>query len=252
MWDFAVTESHQVNVAQSLRKVLALARTQKAFGKAWRESREDWVGAHAPGYQADVPQGADPLTPPSLSALLGKLLSDDTVIVDETVTSAEYVWKHTGRTQAGTYYGSPGSSLGWGLGAALGHKLGKPRQPLVCVTGDGSFVFGVPSSLYITAARYRVPFLTVIYNNSGWAAVKMSTRRVYGEAGSAHKHNAYHHEFGPTRDLEQVAGAFGCFAAKAETAQEFEQAFQEAQAAMEEGRPAVINALLSREAPEPL
>jgi thiamine pyrophosphate-dependent acetolactate synthase large subunit-like protein len=92
----------------------------------------------------------------------------------------------------------------------------------------------------------------VIYNNSAWAAVKMSTRRVYGDEGSAARSNAYFHELGPTGQLHQVAGAFGCFAAKAETVEEFESAFRAAQAELENGRPAVINAILSTSSPEPM
>ena len=32
---------------------------------------------------------------------------------------------------------------------------------------DGSFMFGVPSSVYWMSRRYEAPFLTVILNNKG-------------------------------------------------------------------------------------
>jgi thiamine pyrophosphate-dependent acetolactate synthase large subunit-like protein len=67
-------------------------------------------------------------------------------------------------------YTSGGSSLGWGLGAAIGAHCGYAATQTmndltVLVTGDGSFLFGVPASAFWIARRYQTPFLTIILNN---------------------------------------------------------------------------------------
>ena len=58
---------------------------------------------------------------------------------------------------------SGGSSLGWALGAAVGASIagraadgGLPLHELiVAIVGDGSFMFGVPSSAYWMARKYE-------------------------------------------------------------------------------------------------
>ena len=127
----------------------------------------------------------------------------------------------------------------------MGFKLARPEAEVVWLVGDGSYFFSVPSSLYMTAMRYGVPFLTVIYNNQGWNAVKMATERVYGTTGVAAQTGQYLHELAPIGHLEQVAGAFGCFAAEVDSLDALQDAFSEGRKAVAAGRPAVINALLS-------
>jgi hypothetical protein len=50
---------------------------------------------------------------------------------------------------------------------------------IVAIVGDGSFLFGVPSSAFWMARRYNTPFLTIIINNGGWKAPKLSLLGVY-------------------------------------------------------------------------
>ena len=47
------------------------------------------------------------------------------------------------------------------------------------MTGDGSYIFSVPSSVHWMAARYRTPFLQVVFNNGGWRAPRFSTLAVH-------------------------------------------------------------------------
>ena len=47
-------------------------------------------------------------------------------------------------------------------GAAVGAKLAAPDATVLAVTGDGSYLFSVPSSVHWMAARYRTPFVQVV------------------------------------------------------------------------------------------
>ena len=60
--------------------------------------------------------------------------------------------------------------LGWGLGAAIGMKLGAPDATVIAAEGDGSYMFCAPTACHFTAQKYRIPILTVIYNNQVWNA----------------------------------------------------------------------------------
>jgi acetolactate synthase-1/2/3 large subunit len=79
----------------------------------------------------------------------------------------------------GSYFANGGSGLGWSINAAIGIKLAKPDADVITIVGDGSYVFGVPSSTYWVAATYQVPQLTIVINNGGWNAPKASTLLVH-------------------------------------------------------------------------
>ena len=78
----------------------------------------------------------------------------------------------------------------------------------MCLTGDGSFLFGVPSSAQWVARRYGTPSLTIIYDNRGWAAPKFSTLQVHPD-GAAAQADDFHVSFEPEVDLPGVARAAG-------------------------------------------
>ncbi|KAJ6498297.1 thiamine pyrophosphate enzyme, N-terminal TPP binding domain-containing protein [Mycena vulgaris] len=98
-----------------------------------------------------------------------------TLVLNEGITNYATVWEHMRTEAPGGQITSGGSSLGWSLAAAVGaHMGGKDYELIVSIVGDGSFMFGVPSSAYWIARRYETPFLTIVLNNGGWKAPKMS------------------------------------------------------------------------------
>lgn len=79
---------------------------------------------------------------------------------------------------------SGGSSLGWGFPASIGAMLGLAASDaggklVVAIVGDGSFLFGVPSSSFWIARRYETPFLTIILSNGGWQSPNLSMLGVH-------------------------------------------------------------------------
>src|SRR5258708_30570637 len=88
------------------------------------------------------------------------------------------------RTQAGTLVGLAGGGLGFSGGMALGLKLAMPERTIVQIVGDGTFYFSNPQSTLAVSRQYKLPVLTVVLDNTGWAAVKEATLPVYhdGEA----------------------------------------------------------------------
>ncbi len=56
--------------------------------------------------------------------------------------------------------------LGWGLPASLGIRLAMRDRRVICVLGDGGFMFG-PQALW-TAAKYRIPVFTLVLNNRAY------------------------------------------------------------------------------------
>ncbi|KAJ7334301.1 thiamine diphosphate-binding protein [Mycena albidolilacea] len=99
-----------------------------------------------------------------------------TLVLNEGITNYAVVWNHMRTEAPGGQMTSGGSSLGWSLAAAVGAHMGagKNYELIVSIVGDGSFLFCVPSSAYWIARRYETPFLTIVLNNGGWKAPKMS------------------------------------------------------------------------------
>ncbi|GAM43943.1 hypothetical protein TCE0_060r19168 [Talaromyces pinophilus] len=133
-----------------------------------------------------------PSTVDYLLHTLRSVVPDDTYFVSDSVTNQVLLSEQLRFTRPGSHLTKGGSGLGWAGGAAIGVKLAtklydltdrpniKPKdsndsgeEPLVCmITGDGSFVFSVPTAVYWASHRHDCPFLTIVLNNGGWRATR--------------------------------------------------------------------------------
>ena len=140
--------------------------------------------------------------------------------------------------------GSGASSLGWAGGGAVGAKLAAPDRTVVCLVGDGCYLFGVPSVAQWVSRRYQAPALTVICNNRGWRAPKNSTLAVHPD-GAAAAADDFNVSFEPAADLPGIAAAAGgAFAVNVTDPAELPGVLKQALAAVHSGRSAVVAAHL--------
>ena len=65
-----------------------------------------------------------------------------------------------------------GVALGYAFPAAIGAKIACPEKPVVCFSGDGGFLMGMPE--LATAVRYGIPLVTVVVNDQALTAIKGS------------------------------------------------------------------------------
>jgi acetolactate synthase-1/2/3 large subunit len=63
------------------------------------------------------------------------------------------------------------SGMGFGLPAALAAKMINPRSKVVCVTGDGGFL--MMAGEIITALRYNLPVITVVFSDGELNLIKL-------------------------------------------------------------------------------
>ncbi len=156
------------------------------------------------------------------------------------------VTQHAGRRKPGTYFVSGGGSLGWNGGAAIGAKLARPDALICSFTGDGTYMFTIPSTVHWIARRYGTPFLQVIFNNQGWRAPRFSALGVHPD-GFASRAADLDIRFEPPPDYSGIAAAAG--GAHAEIVRkpaELGPALQRALKAIADGRCAVVDAWLPR------
>ncbi len=110
-------------------------------------------------------------------------------------------------------------TMGYGYGAAIGAKLAYPEKRVVHFTGDGSFHMNMNE--LCTAVSYRVPVITVIFNNSVLGMVRQWQGAFYDRRFSSSE---------PERitNYKAVAEGFGGHGFKCTTPAEFEAAMKEA------------------------
>ncbi|KAH6897066.1 acetolactate synthase [Thelonectria olida] len=134
--------------------------------------------------------------------------------LNESTTNLGNVADHLGHNTPLALIGSGGGSLGWYSGAAIGAFMGLQTQGrddmLIAFTGDGTWLFGVPSCAYWMAKRYNTPFLTIIWNNGGWASPKNACLRLHGElAGQKNLSNDLRVALTPSPSFGKIAEGAG-------------------------------------------
>ena len=64
--------------------------------------------------------------------------------------------------------------MGWAIGAAVGIARGNPRCPVVCITGDGSYLMS--GQEITTAVDEKLPVIFVILNDHAYGMVMHGQR----------------------------------------------------------------------------
>jgi acetolactate synthase-1/2/3 large subunit len=174
-----------------------------------------------------------------LAHCLDRARDEQTVFVNEYDLSL----RHITLDRPGMQFGhSTAGHLGWGVGAALGIKLGAPDQTVVAVVGDGSYIFSVPSACHLASATLGLPTLTIIANNGGWGAVHRAVVGVHPEGWSMRTREMPFVRFGMQPAYEMFAQACGGYGEALSDPKELPAALARAlRAVREERRQAVLN-----------
>ncbi len=126
--------------------------------------------------------------------------------------------------------------LGVGVCYAIAVKLAKPDKSVVCISGDGSFLFNVQE--LETAVRLNLPITIIIANNCAWGMLK------------TYQKNNLSKRFCdvdlPSINYAEVAKSFGCYGEKIEDPEEFLPALKRA---MDSKKPSVIDISIAFESP---
>lgn len=188
-------------------------------------------------------KGQNPIHPIWVSKCLGDLMDDKTILVSEAVTSplAEVIPLN----RPGSFFNTPPAGhLGWGVGAAIGAKLGAPDATVIAAAGDGAYIFAAPTACHFSAQKYAIPFLTVIYNNQAWNASINSTRELYPNGTAEKTGNFPGCDLTPSPKFELTAQACGAYAERVEDPEELPRALQRAlKAVKEERRHALVHVI---------
>ncbi len=132
-----------------------------------------------------------------------------------------------------TFLSSGGlGTMGYGLGACIGAKLGRPDKTVINIAGDGCFRMNMQE--LATAGRYNIPIVEVVINNQVLGMVRQWQTLFYGHRYSQTILN-------DEVDYCKVAEALGCVAYKVTKKEEALPAIKEAIAG---GKPALIEVVI--------
>ena len=125
-------------------------------------------------------------------------------------------------------------TLGSGFPTALGAKVANPDKPVVAITGDGGFMFGVQE--LSTAVQFNIGVVTLVFNNNAYGNVRRDQReRFEGRVVASDLVNP---------DFVKLAESFGVAAARVTAPDQFKAALEKA---LSHGGPYLISVEVTRD-----
>jgi acetolactate synthase I/II/III large subunit len=185
-----------------------------------------------------------PLIADRLTHEIAQFADQDAIIVHEagSVTLHGFDFNPLGGRELFFYYGA---HLGSGVGMSAGVKLARPNQQVICLVGDGSFIFG-PTALW-NMARLQLPVIVVVYNNHAYSGPHS---RVIANVpgGRMVQTGQFVHDYlgSPDMDMASIAKGFGVAGEVVTSPAQLREALKRARTHTVEGKPYLLDVQVAR------
>jgi acetolactate synthase I/II/III large subunit len=182
--------------------------------------------------RAQAPSGA--ITLAGLAAVVGALLPEDAIVVDESNTSGRGMMAATRGAPPHDWLTNTGGSIGIALPLAVGAAVACPDRKVLCLSADGSAMYTL-QALW-TMAREGLKVTTVIFANRDYAVLKREFS--YLGVGNPGQRALDMFEIGrPSLDWVRLAKGMGVPGTRVTSLEDFARALQEG---FESGGPSLI------------
>jgi benzoylformate decarboxylase len=215
-------------LTEAVRAARTAVEAERSVKRLVHAKAEGVVSLHKLNAMADALAERHPIHPLALMQTIGRLLPDDAVVIDETISSGMGLRRFLKSDDAQSFFGLRGGGIGWGLPAAIGVKLALPDRPVVALIGDGSAMYTI-QGLW-TAAHENLRMVFVIINNYSYRILKQRTNAMKGLAAQHDNYVAMDLD-NPRIDFVSVARGLGLTAHKAATLLDLSDLLQAALAA---------------------
>ena len=198
-------------------------------------NHDEWI-AHIERMKDMYPLRYDKsvLTGPFIVQTIDELTKGDAIIVTEVGQHQMWAAQYYEYRHPRTLLTSGGlGTMGYGLGAAIGAKMGCRDKTVINIAGDGCFRMNMNE--IATATRYNIPVIQVVVNNHVLGMVRQWQTLFYGKRYSQTVLN-------DAVDFVKIAEAMGARAYKVTKKEELEPVLREA---MELNIPVVIDCQIS-------
>ena len=163
---------------------------------------------------------SEAIMPQAVVEKISELVDDETIVVTDVGQHQMWAAQFFKARRPRQFLTSGGlGTMGYGLPAAIGAKLAKPKQRVVLFTGDGSIMMNCQE--FATAADYDVDVKVIVLHNHTLGMVSQWQRMFYNE------HYSQSTLKGKT-DLVKLAEAMGCQAIRIDKKEELEDKLKEA------------------------
>ncbi|MBN9647184.1 biosynthetic-type acetolactate synthase large subunit [Terrisporobacter glycolicus] len=204
----------EVNLVGDLSSLL-----KELYNKAEKKDNYNWKKEIKAYEDKEHIIGKDEFHPQNILYLVNKKVGDNTVVVTDVGQHQMWTAKYWDFTLGKNFITSAGlGTMGFGLGAAIGAKLGVPNKNIVLVTGDGSFRMNCNEMA--TISTYKIPVLILLLNNSTLGMVrqwqKLFSKKRYSQT-----------DVDPSVDYVMLAKAYGIDSYKATNLKELKNILSE-------------------------
>ena len=217
------------SVTGDVKRVLDIlnARIEQQDHKDWKQQIADYKEKYPLTYHEEVLAG------PFVVEEIYRQTNGDAIICTEVGQHQMWAAQFYKYTKPRTFLTSGGlGTMGYGLGASLGAKMGMPEKTVVNIAGDGCFRMNMNE--IATAVRHQIPIIQVVINNHVLGMVRQWQTFFYEKRYSATLLN-------DAVDFVKLAEAMGAVGFRASTREEFKEVFAKA---LELGKPVVIDCLI--------
>ncbi|MDF2511942.1 MAG: ilvB [Herbinix sp.] len=204
------------SVIGDIKEVLKILneRVSQQNHKEWVEHVEDLKKKHPLKYNKDI------LTGPYILEKLYEITNGDAIITTEVGQHQMWSAQYFNYKLPRTFLTSGGlGTMGYGLGACIGAKVGMPDKTVVNIAGDGCFRMNMHE--LATATRYDIPIIEMVFNNHVLGMVRQWQTLFYDQRYS-------NTNLSDKVDFVKVAEALGAKAFRITKKEEVESVIKEA------------------------
>lgn len=190
------------------------ARLDKENHKEWMNHIYEMKKEYPLRYNKDI------LTGPYLMEKIFEVTDGNAIITTEVGQHQMWAAQYYKYKEPRTFLSSGGlGTMGYGLGASIGAKLGRKDKIVINIAGDGCFRMNMNE--LATATRYNIPIIEIIVNNHVLGMVRQWQTLYYGQRYS-------YTVLEDQVDYVKVAEGLGAKAYRVETKEDFEAALKDA------------------------
>ena len=190
------------------------ARLDKENHKEWMNHIYEMKKEYPLRYNKDI------LTGPYLMEKIFEVTDGNAIITTEVGQHQMWAAQYYKYKEPRTFLSSGGlGTMGYGLGACIGAKLGRKDKIVINIAGDGCFRMNMNE--LATATRYNIPIIEIIVNNHVLGIVRQWQTLYYGQRYS-------YTVLEDQVDYVKVAEGLGAKAYRVETKEDFEAALKDA------------------------
>ena len=208
----------QTDVATALRAFDAAGAAPRRLDDWWREIRQ-WQSQYPLVY--DEPEANGPLRPQHVIESIARSTPAGTIVASGVGQHQMWTAQHWRFDEPNSWINSGGAgTMGFGVPAAIGAKVGRPDRTVWCIDGDGCFQ--MTAQELVTARAEGIPIKVAILNNAYLGMVRQWQEMFYDERYSEVYLSA------DLPDYVKWAEAMGCVGLRATNVKEMNDVIDEA------------------------